>query len=61
MRREEKIAQYPQMAELTNLKNPREISKNHLNEIFLSHEDKFEKEYKLKLFELGKNELTREA
>ena len=51
MKVEEKLAQYPQLQQIApNGRRPKEVSSKILHQIFLEHTEKFDQEYKQKLF-----------
>ena len=52
------MAQYPPA---TGRKKSQEIPLHRLTEIFKNHANRFDEEYKKKLFQLGKGELSEEA
>lgn len=59
----EKAAMYPRKLSMheSKLFENKEIDQEALDQLFLKHQDKFDHEYKQKLFELGKKELVNEA
>ena len=63
MQDEEKLAQYPQWPPPSayDLHLSKEIPPEKLKELFVGHQDRFDEEYKQKLFKLGEAELTQEA
>ena len=69
MQIEEKLVQYPLVSKMIGMDKEeleehlmsKNLSQDNLRTIFQSHLDKFDLEYKQKLFDLGESELTDEA